>query len=131
MEVSPRALRLIATGVVALFAVWYLTSNREKSIPVGEVIPNLISAPMSPAEAASVIATTNAHAKVSDRNGELVVQVDAATLPQRREGQLALAQQYARADEIVLGRKRAISFLEADGSPFAKADPARGVMMTR
>jgi hypothetical protein len=51
--------------------------------------------------------------------------------PERREGQLALAQQYARADAIVRGRKRAISFLDPDGSLFARADPAKGVAMTR
>jgi hypothetical protein len=65
------------------------------------------------------------------RNGELTVRVSAGAFPQKREGQLALAQQYSRADEIVEGRKRAINFLDPDGNRFARSDPEKGVAMTR
>lgn len=121
-------------GLIALLAVvvmGYYFATRERQIPTGVAIPNLIAAPMSPGDAASTLKTVNQTAQVEMRNGELTVRVSVAGFPQQREGQLALAQQYARADAIVEGRKRAISFLDPDGNRFARADPALGVMLTR
>ena len=131
IAISPRALRLGAVGLLAVFAVGYCYVGRERSIPVGVVLPNLIAAAMSPNEASGFLKTVNETAQVEVRDGELNVRIAAATFPERREGQLSLAQQYARADAIVLGRKRAISFLDPTGNRFARADPATGVSMTR
>ncbi len=120
-----------AIGLLAVFTAGYWFVIRERTIPVGVVVPNLITVPMTPASAAAHLKEVENASKVELRNGELTVQISAALFPQRRDGQLALAQQYARADEIVQGRKRAISFLDPTGSRFAKADPDKGVMMTR
>jgi len=95
------------------------------------VVPNLIPAPMSAAEATNTLNAVNRVSPPEVRAGELVVRFPKATFPERRRGQLALAQQYARADEIVEGRQRAISFLDPDGNRFARAEPAKGVSMTR
>lgn len=131
MERRARAIRWGVIGLLAAFTAGYWFMGRERDIPVGVAMPNLIAAPMSPAEAAAFQKTVNAGAHVEDVKGELLVRLTAATLPQRRDGLLALAQQYARADEIVLRRRRPISFLDPDGNSFAMADPEKGVVLTR
>lgn len=121
-------------GIISLLAVLtvgYYFATRERVIPVGVVIPNLITAPMTPSEAAGTLKTVNRTAQVEVRDGELFVRITSAGFPQKREGQLTLAQQYARADELVEGRKRAINFLDPDGNRFARSDPEKGVAMTR
>ena len=125
-----RAQRWGAILLVA-FAAAYYVMGRERTIPVGVAMPNLIAGPMSPAEATKTLNAMNATAQVEVRNGELIVRIQTAAFPAQRDGQLALAQQYARADEITSGRKRTISFLDPDGSPFAKSVPGTGVVMTR
>jgi hypothetical protein len=125
-----RVRRWVAIGLLATFTVVYYFLEREPAIPVGVALPNLIAAPMSPTDAAGELKSVGATAQVQEHAGALTVRISAATFPQRRIGQLALAQQYARADEIVQGHKRAITFLDPDGNPFAKADPEKGVMMT-
>lgn len=125
-----RTIRWVVIGVLAAgTAVFYFVA-RDKPIPVGVALPNLIAASMSPIEAANLLRTVNGTAQVEERGGELVVRVSNG-FPERRDGQLAFAQQYTRADEIVQGKKRAISFLDPGGKSFAKADPAKGVAMTR
>jgi hypothetical protein len=131
ITLSPAMTRGILIGVVAVVGLIFYMTTREKSIPVGKVLPNLIAVPMSAAEAASLVASIGASAQVEARGDALTLKVPAAMFPQRREGQLAFAQQYARADEIVSGKKRTITFVDPDGSPFAKAEPGVGVMMTR
>lgn len=136
---SPRAViaRLSPTqrwgliGLLAVVTAGYYFTTRTRVIPVGVAVPNLIAAPMSPAEAAGTLKTVNGMSQVELRDGELSVRIAAAVFPQKREGQLALAQQYSRADEIVEGRKRPINFLDPDGNRFARSDPAKGVAMTR
>jgi hypothetical protein len=118
-------------GVLAVFTVGYYFYTRDRVIPVGVALPNLIDHPMLPGEATATISTVNAKAIVEMRGNELTVRIAAERFPERRDGQLALAQQYARADEIVQRRKRLISFLDPSGVPFARADPEKGVTMTR
>jgi hypothetical protein len=118
-------------GLFTVFGVGYYFIGRERVIPVGVAIPNLIRGPMSAADAARTLKTINDAAQVAVRGREVTVQISAAAFPLKREGQLALAQQYARADEIVKGGKRAINFLDPDGKSFARADPDKGVVMTR
>ena len=118
-------------GLLATLAVVYFFVGRERAIPVGVAIPDLVDRPMSRDEAIALLKRMNGTAQVEERAGELTVRFSAATFPERREGQLALAQEYSRADELVTSRKRAISFLDPGGEPFARADPAKGVMMTR
>jgi len=129
---SSRAKRWWASGLLFLaLALGYFILTRGGGIPVGVVIDNVFAGPMSRSEAASTLGALNGSAQVVERNGELVVRIAAGKFPEQREGQLAFAQQYARADGIVQGRKRAISFLDPDGNRFAHADPATGVSMTR
>ncbi|MBI3569375.1 MAG: hypothetical protein HY084_14340 [Gemmatimonadetes bacterium] len=126
-----RAVLWGTVGVLAAGTLVYLFITREQSVPSGVVVPNIIATPMSPAEAGVTLRATEATALVEIHGDVVTVKYPPAMLPQRRAGQLALAQQYARADEIVLGRKRRISFLDPDGKEFAVADPEKGVMMTR
>ncbi len=130
MHLSP-VKRWGVIGLLAVFTVGTYVMTRERVIPVGVAIPNVIAAPISPGEAASMLKVINAAAKLEERDGELSVQIAAAMFPEQRAGQMALAQRYAGADEIVHGRKRAINFLDPSGSRFARADPAKGVVMTR
>lgn len=118
-------------GLLAVVTAGYYVTSRERAIPVGVAVPNLIAAPMSPGEAAGILRTINETAQVELRNGQVTVRISAAAFPQKRDGQLALAQQYARADEIVEGRKRRITFLDPDGNGFARSDPEQGVVLTR
>jgi len=126
-----RAKRWGVIGLLAAFTAGYYFMTRDRAIPVGVAIPNLIAGPMTPLAATGILKTVNDAAPVELRDGELTVRVAAATFPARRDGQLAFAQQYARADEMVQGRKRAISFLDPAGNRFARADPQKGVVMTR
>jgi hypothetical protein len=126
-----RTKRWAAIGVLAVFTIGFYFVTRDRVIPVGVALPNLIAAPMSPGEAARVLQRINGTAQVDVQNGAVTVKVSAATFPERRDGQLAFAQQYARADEIVQGHKRPITFLDPTGNEFAKADPDKGVLMTR
>jgi hypothetical protein len=123
-----------AIGVLAVtvvLAVGYFVGTRERVIPVGVAMPNLITRLMTPVEATGMLSEVRATAQVDVRNGQVTVRLTAALIPERRDGQLAFAQRYARADEIVEGRKRPISFRDTEGNEFARSVPAQGVMMTR
>jgi hypothetical protein len=120
-----------AIGVLAVFTIGFYLFTRDRVIPVGVALPNLITIPMSASDAARTIKAYESATHVDPRDGSVTVRISAATFPERRDGQLALAQQYARADVIVMGRKRAISFIDPGGAQFAKADPVIGVVMTR
>ncbi|MBM3907240.1 MAG: hypothetical protein FJ363_04070 [Gemmatimonadetes bacterium] len=117
-------------GVLLASGIWFGFAGREREIPAGEVIENLVAAPMSAGEAEALVRRVRQEAKVETRGEELAVTFPAALWPQQRAGQLAAAQQFARAIEIVEGRKRTISFYDPSGSLYAKADAA-GVVMVR
>jgi hypothetical protein len=131
MASKSRAKRWAVIGFLAIFTGGYWFMTREPSIPVGVPIPNLIAGAMTPLEAAGIVKNTSGGAEPDVKDGVLVVKVAATMFPERRMGQIALAQQYARADEIVNGKKRAISFIDPTGQKFASADPTKGVVMTR
>lgn len=61
----------------------------------------------------------------------MFVSYPAATFPLLEEGQVALAQQFARADEIVEGRKRRIFFYNPSGRIFAQSDGVTGVTVIK
>lgn len=131
MAQRARTKRWAAIGALAVFTGGFYFATRDRVIPVGIALPNLIAAPMSSGEATRILERVNATAQVDVADGAVTVRVSAATFPERRDGQLAFAQQYARADEIVQGHKRPITFLDPTGISFAKADPDKGVVMTR
>ncbi|MFI5233923.1 MAG: hypothetical protein ACHQSE_15620 [Gemmatimonadales bacterium] len=126
-----RTKRWGAIGVLAVFTIGFYLFTRDRVIPVGVALPNLITIPMSATDAARMIKAYEDDAQVDPHDGSVTVRIQAKTFPERRDGQLALAQQYARADEIVMGRKRIISFIDPGGAQFARADPTAGVVMTR
>jgi hypothetical protein len=124
--------RRIGIVVLAVFTVGFYFVTRDRVIPVGVALPNLIAIPMSANDAARMIKSFEGSTDVDTRpGGQVTVHVPAKSFPERRDGQLALAQQYARADELVTGNKRPISFIDPGGVQFAKADPVNGVVMTR
>lgn len=126
-----RIKRWSVIGGLAAFTIGFYLFTRDRVIPVGVALPNLITIPMSADDAARTIKAYEGSTAIDPRTGSVTVRISAKTFPERRDGQLALAQQYARADEIVLGRKRVISFIDPGGAQFAMADPATGVVMTR
>ena len=126
-----RVKRWSAIGVLAAFTIGYYFFTRDPVIRVGVPMPNLITIPMSANDAARMVKTFEPSTQVDPRVGSVTVHIPDNTFPERRDGQLALAQQYARADEMVMGRKRLINFIDPNGAPFAKADPAGGVVLVR
>ncbi len=120
-------------GVPALlvaFVGWFTLTGRDPNVPVGEVARDVITAPMSKGMAEAFVRQINASAQVVRSGNDLTVTFSAASWPQRKIGQLALAQQYAHAVELVEGTRRNIKFRDPSGSEFAKGDAA-GVTMLK
>jgi hypothetical protein len=128
---QPPAVRWSAAAILIAYVGWYVLVGHERSIPANVVLPNVFVAPMAPDQAAAIMRQFASTAQITDAAGGVAVQFPDATFPLKREGQLALAQQYARADEIVQGHKRTIEFRDPGGQTFARADAAKGVMMVR
>ena len=82
-------------------------------------------------EALALIKRTRETALVEMQNDEVNVSFPASTWPAQAEGQFALAQQFARADEIVEGKKRRIFFYNPSGRLFAQSDGVTGVTVMR
>lgn len=116
--------------IVAALAMFLMRSGRERAVPVGVAMPNVVAAPMSAGEAEALLKNVAASAAV-DVQGDVVTVRVRSSLPEKREGILAYAQQYARADELVSGKKRMIRFLEPGGAQFAQADPQVGVTLVK
>lgn len=129
LKLSP-PVRWALLAVIVLVGAWYALSGRERAIPTGVVVADLVAAPMSRGEAESLLRRVKAEATVADRGGEVTVRFPAALWPERRAGQLAAAQQFARAVQVVEGRKRNISFFDPSGTLYAKAT-AEGVVMVK
>ena len=116
--------------MIVAFSVWYFVFTGEQGIPVGVVVPNILAAPMSRTEAEGYMRRVRETGTIEARGGDVAVTFPAASWPERRDGQLALAQQVARADEIIEGRKRTIAFYDPAGKLYARAEAA-GVMLVR
>ena len=117
-------------SLIVALAVWYFLFAGERTIPVGVVMPNFVAAPMSRSQAEAFLSRVKETATIETRSGDVTVRFPGKNWPERRDGQLALAQQFARADETVEGRKRTIAFHDPDGNLYAKAD-AKGVVLVR
>ena len=126
-----RALRWAGIGALTVFTIGFYFVTRDRVIPVGVALPDIITIPMTPNDAARMIKSYEATTDFDQRTGSVMVHVPSRNYPQRRDGQLALAQQYAHADAIVMGRKREIVFFDPSGAQFARADPTVGVVLTR
>lgn len=130
MQQTP-VVRWTGAGILLVLLVWMFTGEDEPTFEDGSVPSAIIATPMQHDEALAHIRRTRETALVDESSDEVFVSYPAATFPLREDGQIALAQQFARADEIVNGRKRRIFFYNPNGKVFAQADPVRGVTVVR
>ena len=120
--------RFTSVGIAVVLLVWLFTGGEQaKTFEVGSVPSNIIATPMQRAEAIALLKRTRETALVDMQSDEVFVSYPAATFPLLEEGQIALAQQFARADEIMEGRKRRIFFYNPSGRIFAQSDGVTGV----
>ena len=132
MRQSPIA-RWSALGIVGVILFWLVAGGDERQVRFegGSVPSNIIASPMQREEAIALIKRTRETALVDEQSGEMFVSYPAATFPLLEQGQIALAQQFARADEIVEGRKRRIFFYNPSGRIFAQSDGVTGVTVIK
>jgi hypothetical protein len=123
--------RWSGAGIIVIVLIWMFSGPSDPRLVPGVVQSNIIASPIEREEALAIIKQTRETALVDVQADEVFVSYPAATFPVRGEGQLALAQQFARADEIVEGRKRRIFFYNPNGKLFAQTDGAEGVVLTR
>lgn len=128
MRQSP-LVRWLGAGIVAVLILWMATGGGQSEFEAGVVQSEIIATPLQREEAVALIRQTKETALVDVQADEVFVSYPAATFPVLEAGQLALAQQFTRADEIVEGRKRRIFFYNPNGKLFAQADGVRGVVL--
>ncbi len=119
-----------AAGIALVLVLWWAT-REEPQFEAGVVPSDIIATPMQREEAVALIKHTRGTAIVDIQQDEVFVTYQPQAFPVREDGQLALAQQFARADEIVEGRKRRIFFYNPNGKQFAQADGVRGVILVK
>lgn len=127
MRQSP-VVRWTGLAIVIVLVLWQVTAPAEGDLPAGATVPEVALAPMAREEAEAVLRQTRENALVDVQQDEVFVSYTAAAFPVREDGQFLLAQQYARADAVVEGRKRRIFFYNPNGKLFAQSDAARGVI---
>lgn len=125
--------RWSVAGIAAVVVIWMLVGggSAEKTYEGGSVPSNIIATPMQRDEAIALVKYTRETALVDTQADEVFVSYPAATFPLLEEGQVALAQQFARADEIVEGRRRRIFFYNPSGRIFAQSDGVTGVTVVK
>ncbi|MEX2181880.1 MAG: hypothetical protein WD771_07545 [Gemmatimonadaceae bacterium] len=123
--------RWATTGIVVVLVLWALTGPGEPTFEPGVVPSDIIATPLQREEALAIIRQTRETALVDIQADEVFVSFPAATFPVREDGQLALVQRFAQADEIVEGRKRRIFFYNPNGKLFAQTDGVAGVVLVR
>lgn len=120
--------RITAVGIAVVLLAWMFTGgDEERGFEAGSVPSNIIATPMQREEAIALLKRTRETALVDMQSDEVFVSYPAATFSVLEEGRIALAQQFARADEIVEGRKRRIFFYNPTGRIFAQSDGVTGV----
>jgi hypothetical protein len=128
MAQSP-LVRWTGAAIIVALLFWKLTGAGEPEIEPGVVQSDIVATPIQYEEAVAIIRSTRENALVDIQQDEVFVSYPAATFPVLEAGQLALAQRFAHADEIVEGRKRRIFFYNPNGKLFAQADGVRGVVL--
>ena len=124
--------RWSSLGILIVLAFWlYSLGAPRADLAPGSVPSAIIASPMQREEAIALVKRTRETALVETQADEVMVSYPAATFPLTLEGQIALAQQFARADEIVEGRKRRIFFYNPSGRIFAHSDGVTGVTVAR
>lgn len=122
--------RFSLAGIAIVLVLWWATAEEPEFEP-GVVPSEIIATPLQRDEALAIIKQTRESAIVDVQQDEVFVSYPASTFPVREDGQLALAQQFTQADEIVEGRKRRIYFYNPNGKLFAQADGVRGVVLVQ
>ena len=126
--------RWSAAGILVVLILWMLTPAPLDEAPpaIGTSAPStLVPTPEERDEAAALLKATRESALVETQGDEVYVSYPAANFPLDEAGQLELARRFARADEIVEGRKRRIYFHNPTGRMFAQSDAVTGVTVSR
>lgn len=118
-------------GIIILSLLWITSGDGKPELKPGTVPSNIIPSEMMREEAIALMKRTRETALVEMQADEVSVSYPSATWPKEREGQIALAQQFARADEIIEGKKRRIVFHDPSGNVYARADGVSGVRVER
>ena len=121
-----------SVGIVVVGLIWLFTGGEDPARPGPATAPAGVEAPaMSREEADAVIKRTRESALVEEQADEVSVSYPAATFPVQPEGQVMLAMQFARADEVVNNRKRRIFFHTPSGRMFAQSDGVTGLTVVK
>ncbi len=125
--------RFSAIGIVVVGSLWMFTGGDEvpASTSPATVPVNAAPLPMTREEAVALIKHTRESALVDEQSDEVAVSYPAATFPVQPEGQVMLAMRFARADELVIGRKRRIFFHSPSGRMFAQSDAVTGLTVVK
>lgn len=126
--------RWSGAGILVVLLLWSFTGGEDtvgSTAVSGSQPSTLVATPEMHDEAVALIRRTRETALVETQADEVSVSYPAADFPLGEEGQLTLAQQFARADEIVERRRRRIFFYNPSGRLFAQSDAVTGVTMVR
>lgn len=126
--------RWSGAGILVVLLLWLVTPSPadEGPVPGGPSAPSTLQpTPEEREEALALLKATRESALVETQGDEVFVSYPAASFPLDEAGQLELARQFARADEIAEGRKRRIFFHNPTGRLFAQSDGVTGVTVSR
>lgn len=118
-----------ALGIAVLLIVLSGGSPEDEgAAAVAPVVPSTLTAtPAERDEALRLLARTRDSALVETQADEVMVSYSAAVFPLDSVRQRQLVAAFARADEIVEGRKRRIYFYNPSGRVFAQSDGVTGL----
>ena len=128
-----RVVLLSGIGIIAILLFLALTDAPEDAgeQAVAPVVPSTLTAtPAERDEALRLLARTRDSALVETQADEVMVSYSAAVFPLDPARQRQLVEAFARADEIVEGRKRRIFFYNPAGRVFAQSDGVTGITLT-
>lgn len=121
--------RYVGAAIIVVIVLWAFTGSDEPPIVETTAPSTLVVTAADREQAAAFIRATRETALVDVQRDEIFVSYPAASFPVRDEGQIELARRFARADEIVEGRKRRIFFYNPNGKLFAQSDAVRGLVV--
>lgn len=124
--------RWSSAGIAVVALLWAFSGGGEAAPAAPAPVAAASTGPaMTREEAASLVKHTRETALVEEQNDEITVSYPAATFPVQPEGQVMLAMQFARADEVLVGRKRRIFFHGPSGRMFAQSDAVTGLTVVK
>ena len=119
----------VAVGAIALVMVATDPNEVPETAPPRSVPSTLTVTPSEREAALALIQSTRAQALVETQADEVLVSYSAAAFPLDPAAQRQLVEAFAKADEMVEGRKRRIVFYNPAGRVFAQADGVAGLTM--